>query len=78
VVTTHGPAHCFDPDNHNLHSIKAYHSQSGIFFSVSRQIGPVLYSLGTGALSMGLKRPECDTGYLTPEMGVEIRLRRAY
>jgi hypothetical protein len=78
VVTTHGPAHCLDPDNCNLHSIKVYHSHCGIFFSVSRQIGPVLYLLGTGALFMGLKQSECDTGYLTPEVGVEIRLRRAY
>jgi len=78
VVTTHGPAHCSDPDDHNLHSMIVYHSHSGIFFSVSRQIGSVLYSVDTGALSVGLKRSECDTGYLTPEVGVEIRLRRAY
>jgi hypothetical protein len=58
MVTTHGPAHCRDLDEHNLHSIKVYQSHSGIFFSVSRQIGLVLYSIDTGALSVGLKRSE--------------------
>ena len=46
-----------------------YHSHGGIFFSVSRQIGPVLYSIDIGALSLELKRSECDIGYLTPEVG---------